>query len=175
MLRIQSADPVTVELVGCSDSGWAGDPSSRKSQSSQWSCPLTSNSRRQSCVATTSGMAEYYAMCSTAEELLHLRSILEHFGRVDTTLYCDSATARGIAQRAGLGKVQALAVKTLWLQEVVSEKRSQIKSNSSKANSADLGTKVLLVARLNALRAAYGIVVLGGTWNESVVDENDDG
>ena len=33
-LRIQSDDPITVELVGYSDSDWAGDPSSRKSQSS---------------------------------------------------------------------------------------------------------------------------------------------
>ena len=68
-------------------------------------------------------MAEYYAMCSTAEELLHLRSILEHFGfRVNTTLFCDSVAARGIAQRAVLVKVKALTVKTLWLQEVVRER-----------------------------------------------------
>ena len=33
-LRIQNDDPITVELVGYSDSDWAGDPSSRKSQSS---------------------------------------------------------------------------------------------------------------------------------------------
>ena len=52
-------------------------------------------------------MAEHYAMCSTADELLHMRTILEHFGfRVNTTLYCDSVTAGGIAQRAGLGKAQ---------------------------------------------------------------------
>ena len=94
-LRIQSADPVAVELLGCSDSDGAGDPSSRKSQSSGHveadGCPLTSFSRRQSCVATSSGMAEYCAMCSTAEELLHLRSIQEHFGlRVNTSLFCDS-------------------------------------------------------------------------------------
>ena len=83
-LRIQNDDPITVELVGYSDSDWAGDPSSRKSQSSGHveadGCPLTSCSRRQNCVATSSGMAEYYAMCSTAEELLNLRTILEHFG-----------------------------------------------------------------------------------------------
>ena len=30
-LRIQSADPVSLELVGYSDSDWAGDPSSRRS------------------------------------------------------------------------------------------------------------------------------------------------
>ena len=89
-LRVQSAVPVTVELVGY-DSDWAGDPSSRMSQSSGHveadGCPMTSFSRRQSCVATSNGMAEYYAMCSTAEELLHFRSILEHFGfRVNTAI-----------------------------------------------------------------------------------------
>ena len=91
-LRIQNDDPITVGFVGYSDSDWAGDPSSRKSQSSGHveadGCPLTSFSRRQSCVATSSGMAEYYAMCSTAEELVHLRTILEHFGfRLNTTLF----------------------------------------------------------------------------------------
>ena len=48
--------------------------------------------------------------------------------------------ARGIAQRAGLGKVKALAVKTLWLQEVVRERGLQVKSIASKANKADLGS-----------------------------------
>ena len=152
-LRIQSDDLITVELVGYSDSDWVGDPSSRKSQSSGHveanGCPLTSFSRRQSSAATSSGMADYHAMCSTAEALLHLRAILEHFGfRVNTTLYCDSVAPRGIAQRAGLGKVKALAVKTLWLQEVVCERRPQIKSMASKVNKADLGTEVLPMARL---------------------------
>ena len=66
-LRIQNDDPIAVELVGYSDSDWACDPSSRKSQSSGHveadGCPLSSFSRRQSCVATSSGMAEYCAMC----------------------------------------------------------------------------------------------------------------
>ena len=114
-------------------------------------------------------------MCSTAEELLHLRSILEHFGySVSTTDLCDSVDARGSEQRAGLGKVRTLAVET-WLQEVLRERGLQIKSKSSKANTADLGTKVLPVARLNALRVACGIGVLGGRLTESVEDENDDG
>ena len=162
-LRIQNDDPITVELVGYSDSDWAGDPSSRKSQSSGHveadGCPLTSLSRKQSCVATNSGMAECSAMCSTAEELLHLRTILEHFGfKVNATLYCDSVAARGIAQRAGLERVKALAVKTLWLQEIVRERGPQFKSIASKGNNADLGTKVLPVARLNTLRGERGIV-----------------
>ena len=47
---------------------------------------------------------------------------------MNTTLFCDSVAARGIAQRAGLGKIKALAVKTFWLQEVFSERGSQIKT-----------------------------------------------
>ena len=48
-------------------------------------------------------MAEYNAMCSSAEELLDLRTILEHFGfSVNITLFCDSVAARCIPQRAGL-------------------------------------------------------------------------
>ena len=50
-LRIQNDDPITVELVGYSDSDGAGDPSSRESQSSGHveadGCPLTSFSLRQ--------------------------------------------------------------------------------------------------------------------------------
>ena len=150
----------------------------RKSQSSGHveadGCPLTSFSRRQRCVATSSGMAEYYVMCSTAEELLHLRTILEHFGfRVNTTLYCDSVAARGIAQRAGLGKVKALAVKTLWLQEAVREIGLQIKSIASKGNKADLGTKVLPVARLSTLRGACGIEAAGEVSKRTVESETE--
>ena len=105
-LRVQSGDPILVELVGFSDSERAGDQASRKSQSSGHvdadGCPLASCSRRQSCVATSNSMAEYCAMCSIAEELLHMRSVLEHLEfKVNTTPLGDSLTTHKIAQRAG--------------------------------------------------------------------------
>ena len=65
-------------------------------------------------------------------------------------------------------------VKTLWLQEVVRERGLQIKSISSQANKADLGTKISPVAILNTLRAACGIVVPIGILTGNVEDENDD-
>ena len=105
-----------------------------------------------------------------AEELLHLRTILEHFGfRVNTKL---SLRLSG-CERAGLGKVKALAVKTLWLQEVIRERGPQIKSIASKGNKADLGTKVLPVARLNTLRGACGIVVPGELSKHTVESETE--
>ena len=108
---------------------------------------------------TGSGMAECSSMCSTAEEHPHLRAILEHFGfRVSTTSLCDSVAARGTAQCSGVGKVTALAFCTLWPREIVKEWELQIESVTSKANKADLETKVLPEARLRALRRACGIV-----------------
>ena len=62
---------------------------------------MASFSRRQSCVATGSGIAKYHAKRSTAEDLLHLRAILEHIGfHVNTTLWCDSVATPGIAQHS---------------------------------------------------------------------------
>ena len=81
--------------------------------------------------------------------------------------------ARGIAQRVGLEKVKALAVKTLWLQEVVRDRGLQIKTIASKGNKADLGTKVLPVARLNTLRRACGVVVPGELSKHTVEIETD--
>ena len=100
-MKLRVGDPVLVGLVDYSDREWAGNPASRKSQSS-------GHVQTESCVATSSGMAVYYAMRPTAA--------LEHFEfKVNTALFCDSVAARGIAQRAGLGKIKALEVKTLWL------------------------------------------------------------
>ena len=91
-------------------------------------------------------MADDCAMRSTAEEPLHARSVLERFEvKVNTTLFCDTA-ARGIAHRAGLGKVKVLAVNTLGCKQLVRDRGLQIKSVSSKANKADLRRKVHLRA-----------------------------
>ena len=101
-------------------------------------------------------MAEYYAMCLTAEEA----AILKHFGfHVNTTLLCGLVAARGIAQRSGLGK--ELAISTLWPQQTVKNRGLQVKSVTSMANKSHCSTKDLPEARLRAMRAACGIVTPG--------------
>ena len=68
-------------------------------------------------------MAEFYAACATAEEMLLARDVLMFFGyRVEASLHMDSAAARGICRREGIGKVKALEVRTLWLQQVIKAK-----------------------------------------------------
>ena len=65
------------------DSDWAGDVSTRRSQSSGHieidGCPVSGFSRRQAVVATSSGVAEFYALCAVAEEVMHLQDLLRFF------------------------------------------------------------------------------------------------
>ena len=109
-------DKHVVKLDWFSDSDWAGS-TARKSQSSGAlfidGAPLYAFSRRQSVIATSSGMAEFYAGCATAEEMF-ARDVLMFFGcQVEAALHMDSATARGICRREGVGRVKALEVRTL--------------------------------------------------------------
>ena len=60
-----------------------------------------------------------------------------------------------------IAKGQGLACGDAWVRGIVRDRGLQIKSVSSKAKHEDLGTKVLPVAKLNALQAACGIVVFG--------------
>ena len=99
-----------------SDSDWAGS-TDRRSQSNGVlfvdGAAICSFSRRQSVIATSSGMAEFYAGCATAEEMLLARDVLMFFGcRVEVSLYMDSAAARGIFRREGVGKAKSLEVRT---------------------------------------------------------------
>ena len=104
-------------------------------------------------------MAEFYAGCATAEEMLLARDVLMFFGcRVEASLHMDSAAARGICRREGVGKVKSLEVRTLWLQQVVKAKTLTLKTVKSQDSCADLGTKTLTAGTLSLLRNLNGLV-----------------
>ena len=105
-----NVDKHVARLDGFSDSEWAGS-TDRKSQSSGVlfvdGAPLYSFSRRQSLIATSSGMAEFCAGCATAEEMLLARDVLMFFGcQVEASLHMDSAAARGICRRSNRWKCE---------------------------------------------------------------------
>ena len=146
-------DRHVVKLAGFSDSAWAGS-TDRKSQSSGAlfidGAPLYAFSRRQSVIATSSGMAEFYAGC--AAEMLLARDVLMFFSfQVEAALHMDSAAARGICRREIVGK-KALEVRTLWLQQVVKAKALTLRTVKSLNNCADLGAKTLAAGTLCLLR-----------------------
>ena len=84
-------DKVVARLDGFSDSDWAGS-TDQKSQCSGVlfvdEAPLYSFSRRRSVIATSSGMAEFYAGYATAVEMLLARDVLMFFGcQVEASLH----------------------------------------------------------------------------------------
>ena len=94
-----------------------------------------------------------------AEEMLLARDVLMFFGyQVEASLHMDSAAARGICRREGVGKVKSLEVRTLWLQQVVKAKTLTLKTVKSQDNCADLGTKTLAAGTLSPLRNLNGLV-----------------
>ena len=111
-------------------------------------------------------MAEFYAGCATAEEILLARDVLMFFGcRVEASLHMDSAAARGICRREG---VESLEVRTLWLEKVVKAKTLTLKTVNSQDNCADLGTKTLTAGTLSPLRNLNGLVDKNAMDNDSL-------
>ncbi|CAK0881954.1 unnamed protein product, partial [Prorocentrum cordatum] len=161
-----------VELVGYGDSDWAGDLQTRRSQSSGKieidNVLMHSFSRRQGIVATSSGVAEYYAATAVAEDLLYFKSLLEFMGfTVATTLLTDSSAARGIAKREGVGRVRSLEARVLWLQQAIKRKLMDLGTVGTDDNKADLGTKILGYERFVKLRTMNGIYTDMGQVAES--------
>ena len=132
-------------IAGWADSDWAGDVSTRRSQSSGHieidGCPVSGFSRRQAVVATSSGVAEFYALCAVAEEVMHPQDLLRFFDvECSSTLYSDSVAARGIARREGVGKLKGLEVRMLRLQQELKRKTLRLCARS--------GTRLTLARRL---------------------------
>lgn len=71
-------------------------------------------------------------------------------------LYFDSAAARGIINRLGVGKVRHLACRSLWPQERMASGSMIVSPVSGLKNPADIGTK-----RLNAQRTKAVMFLLG--------------
>jgi len=147
------------------DSDWADDKETRKSQSSYHlvaddeEAPLDHISRRQGPVSLSSGEAEFYAATSGTANAIAPKGVFEFFGyKVHMSLYMDSSTGRSIARREGRGRVKHLDVRSMWLQQLVKQKVILPTAVNTIDNKADLGTTILAAPRLEFLRRACGIV-----------------
>ena len=72
-------------------------------------------------------------------------------------LYLDSAAARGITNRRGVGKVHHLFCRSLWFQERMADGSMVVSPVSGLKNPADRGTKRLNVHRMKALKFFLGM------------------
>ena len=92
---------------------------------------------------------------------------------VRTELLLDSAAARGICRREGVGTTRHLSTRVLWLQQLVKGGVVAVGACTSAENRADLGTKSLPVHRLRLLRQWSGLVL--DRHENSVTGDREDG
>ena len=99
-------------------------------------------SSTQTTIAQSSGEAEYYALARAAAEGLGMQSVMRDLGwEMRVRLWVDSSAAKSIASRVGLGRIRHLEVKFLWLQEVVRDRRLEVRKVHGADNPADVLTK----------------------------------
>ena len=120
-------------------------------------------STTQVTVALSTAESEWHALVRTASALIGLQSLAADLGRqLQSVLKADASAAIGIASRRGAGKIRHLATQTLWLQQLVTEKRVKLLKVSGQVNTADLGTKFLDRSKLESLTALLGFCVRAG-------------
>ena len=79
-----------------------------------------------------------------ASRALGLRSIAQDLGLdLRVNIFSDSAAARGIVKRTGLGKVRHIDVQELWVQEALKDGRFGLNTIPGSDNPADILTKHL--------------------------------
>src|SRR6266699_1765208 len=115
------------DLVGYSDSDWAGDKVSRKSTSG--ACQFLGrslvcwSSKKQNCISLSTTEAEYIAAASCCAQLLWMRQTLKDFGIIcnKLPLLCDSESAIKIAHNPVLhSKTKHIEIRHHFIREHVS-------------------------------------------------------
>jgi len=110
------------ELVGYSDSDWAGCVRTRRSTSGgvvlHGAHLLHFWSRTQSCVALSSGEAELNSTLKLGCEIVGIGQCCEEIGLGRSLrMRGDSSAVKGLLGRRGAGKIKRLEVKQQWLQD----------------------------------------------------------
>ena len=146
-----------------SDSDWATCKRTRRSVSSGVMMVgqnlLYSSSRTQRVVALSSGEAELLAAASCLCDALFVRQLvafLEKDVMPQVHHHIDAVAAKGMMERAGVGRVRHLSVRVLWIQGLVEDGTILLHKIPTATNPADLGTKCLSRGRMRLLLFLLG-------------------
>ena len=130
-LRLEPRDivqKVLLELVGRSDSDWAGDSATRQSVTG-YHCDvqnvtMCNRSLKQTAISISSCEAEFYAASACAGELLGLAELFKELhNNVSVRLETDSDSASHILQRRGPGGLKHIEIRCLAIHQWIREKR----------------------------------------------------
>ena len=169
-------DRSALTLDAFSDSSWGDEKSTRKSTTAGMvfanGCLILSIRRAQSTVALSSCEAELYAANSTMIECMYLYQLAQFLMGEDTfvrqRLFLDSSSAKFVVQKSGVGKLKHVAIKHMFLQQLLRQKVFSIHKVPTRVNPADLNTKKLSLERRRSL------AMLAGLFPQASVSQEDD-
>lgn len=130
------------DLVGLSDSDWAGCRGTRKSTSGgaiRYGSHLPKSwSRTQDTISPSSAEAELHAGVKCSAEVLGMASCYKELGLdLCAQVWGDVSAAIGIIQRHGLGKTLHISISMLWVQQKRSRKEIACDEVPGTVNIAD--------------------------------------
>jgi Reverse transcriptase (RNA-dependent DNA polymerase)/gag-polypeptide of LTR copia-type/Integrase core domain/GAG-pre-integrase domain/Domain of unknown function (DUF4219)/Zinc knuckle len=154
------------ELVGYSDSDWAGCYEDMKSTSGYifflGSSPISWRSKKQPTVALSSSEAEYVAMCSAACQAVWLRRVLEDVGNMQegaVVLKCDNKSTIAMCKNPVLhGRSKHIDIKLHFIRELVASRSIEVDYVPTADQKADILTKALQATEFLMMRRKLGVI-----------------
>ena len=155
----------STELIGYSDSDWAGDRSDRRSTTG-YAFILSGSSiawttQKQRTVALSTTEAEYMALCECSKHTQWTISLLQQLSfEIDlpVDVYCDSDGAISIASKnVDHKRTKHIDVKYHYIRERINEGTIHVNGVDSKDNLADVLTKPLPREQHHILTSRLGL------------------
>jgi hypothetical protein len=155
-----------VELVGYSDSDWAGDLDTRRSTSGYvfqiGNATINWCSKRQQTVARSSTEAEYMALSAAAQECIWLRRLLKDFGiggDKPTTIHEDNNGAIELSKNAKFhNRTKHIDIAYHFTRERVASNELSVTHCSTEEMVADIMTKGLGRIKFEKFRDMMGVI-----------------
>jgi hypothetical protein len=153
------------ELVGYSDSDWAGDKVDRKSTSG--ACQLLGrslvswSSKKQNCVSLSTAEVEYVSAASCCSQLLWMRQMLKDYGVYcdKVPLLCDNESAIQIAHNpVQHNKTKHIEIRHHFIRDHVNRGDINLSFVGTNDQLADIFTNPLDEARFRELRHELNII-----------------
>ena len=162
------------DLIGYSDSDWAGNLDDRRSVSGYMfmlcGAPISWMSKKQTSVALSTAEAEYIALSTATQEAVWLRQLtseLRFEQTKPTVIYEDNQSAISLAQNPQFhGRMKHIDIRHHFVREKVTDGMIEIKYCRSNGMLADMLTKGLSRTVFETLRMSAGVVPVPTCFSE---------